>query len=76
MPIDHTSAWNYLYPQDGIDPGIADPDFDSTWFDSTSLVWLFDDSDWDAGSGQFAAGNFGKPTRYSFRSFIGYLQVE
>ncbi len=26
------ASWDYMHPTDGVDPAIADPDFDDTWF--------------------------------------------
>ena len=51
--IEPMAEWRVLYPQDGMDPDIADPDFDSTW-----MTPSYDDSSWGTGAGLFGAGEF------------------
>ena len=38
--IQFESNWDYMHPTDGVDPAIADEDFDTTWF--------LDEADFDA----------------------------
>ena len=57
--LDTSSTWNYLHPLDGVDPDIADTDFNSTWFttgydDGNGMG--DGDPEWGNGTDQFGYG--------------------
>lgn len=52
--ISPAAAWKFLHPLDGVDPAIADPDFNSTW-----ATPGFDDASWSDGVGLMGYGVIG-----------------
>jgi len=56
--LPNTATWNYLNPQDGVDPAIADPDFNTTWFTQNDPGNVYDGPAFaNSGSGLFGYGS-------------------